>query len=190
MKIEDVNVRQYEEVCHIAKCTERDDIDKICDIAKVLKIEGYENMYSTDLVNIIQPIWEINSENLIDPPNEIEIDGYNYILKNDIRNRLPIGIEKMINSFVKTSPTNLFGKLLAISYEKEVLGSNEHFLPAHIKVKESLFNNQPSITFIKYFSDFLFQKNKELKEIKDKIEIENEKQINDANQEVVGGSIV
>ena len=162
----ELTIEQFDRINFITSNQELDEIEKWIEKFKYLGVDEsvFDDMQMEEFYQLIAN-WNDQPTHPKEKVLNIEIDGYTYEAKESIGVR-DLG---MIEKVWKQNNGNFASETLAIIYKRADLSKTEHYAPAHIKHKTSLFKKQPSSLVIPYIIDVLEKLTKTTQQIKNAV---------------------
>jgi len=163
---DELTIEQFDKINFITSNEEFDDIEKWVNKFVYLGVneDAFDDMEMEEFYDSIAR-WNDQPPHPKDKVLSIEIDGYTYEAKESI------GVKDlgMIEKVWKSGGANFAAETLSIIYKRSDLGKVEHYAPAHIKHKISLFKKQPSSIVIPYIIEILEKLTKTTQQIKNAV---------------------
>lgn len=142
-QIEDFTIEQFEIVTRILNNQEITIIERYIDVLEALKIsdEFINDLTDDELFEIIKSFQNKTEDFKMDLIRTLEVNGFAYEAYAENENFI---LKAKDLSFIEKSlsdKNNFFSGVLAIVFKRLDLDNKEHYTPAHIKYKTTLFKS-------------------------------------------------
>jgi len=140
-KSSELTVKQFSKVNEILR-SENEPIEKWYQIFIYLGAEENEinNLEFDEFKEVIRLFNDSESKDL-EIQRTIEIDGYTY---ESYKDEFKVSVKdlKSIEKLISKNPNSYIAEMVAVLYKRVDLTDKEHYEPAHIKHKTTLFSDQ------------------------------------------------
>lgn len=154
-KLDELTIKEYEEICHILNNPKKQQIDKYIDVIIICGLRDEKDLSEITASELKEFLEEFGLEdaNNYSPVFQFELNGREYKSHDENYTFLAKDLAHIQNSIAKNGDKYLLD-MMATVYKDTSLSFREHHTPAHLKHKANLFSELPAYYIMPWLTMF------------------------------------